>query len=187
RVPAARLRLPVGPVVGQVVVGTAHLQLAQAAIADPQRLSDGVAILDVVGVFVPVVRRGGIADGIRGRETAAGHAHGPDPAPVRGVQADADLVEQDRVGGAVGTGGEAGGVVDAEGAAAAVVAALEADGVGVTGERIVEPAGAAVGRVIAPRPAAAIQREGDVAARIGGAEVDGDGVAADAPPALVAA
>src|SRR5262249_35280081 len=120
-------------------------------------------------------------------ETATGHAHGPDPAPVRGVQADADLVEQDRVGGAVGNVGEAAAVVDAEGAAAAVVAALEADGVGGTGEGVVEPAGAPVGRVIAPRPAAAVQCEGDVGARVGGAEVDGDGIAADAPPALVAA
>src|SRR5262249_10474069 len=80
---AAGLHLPVGPVVRQVVVGATHAQLAQPGVADAERLSDGVAVLNTVGVLVPVVGGGGAA-GRQGPRDAPASGHRPRAAAIDG-------------------------------------------------------------------------------------------------------
>src|SRR5262249_22200454 len=101
-------------------------------------------------------------------------------APVVGIEPDAHLVEQDRVGGAIGDGRELGAPVDGEEATAAAVLRGAIEGP-------VEPARAGGAGVIAARPAAAVEAEENVLAGVRRAEHDGDPVAADVAPALIAA
>src|SRR5260370_617348 len=95
--PAAGLRLPVGPVVRRVVVGTAH-PLTRAELFGPVQL----AVFDIVREWFPVIGSRAVPYArIGGGNAGAGQSHGPGASPVPLLHADADFVEQDRVGGAV--------------------------------------------------------------------------------------
>src|SRR5207237_6603262 len=87
----------------------------------------------------------------------------------------------------VGQPGERVAPVDSHDAAGGVVAAVVGDGGGGAADGLVEPAGPGAGRVVAPRPVAAVEGERRRRAGVRRAKEHGDGLGADGQPALVAA